>query len=113
MPDSRSKQSAGNLPDGSAFLVGNPTTDRRRYPLAILLSADGQRFDRAWLLRAGGADLQPLRHEGRYKRPGFSYPKSVLWGDYLYVGYATNKEDVELTRVAAETLTRRSETQPQ
>jgi hypothetical protein len=107
VPDSRSKQSAGNLPDGSAFLVGNPTTDRRRYPLAILLSADGRRFDRAWLLRAGGADLQPLRHEGRYKRPGFSYPKSVLWGDYLYVGYATNKEDLELTRVAVEALIRR------
>ena len=57
-----------------------------------------QAFDRAWLLR-GAADLQPLRFEGSYKRPGYHYPKSVIWKDHLYVGYATNKEDVELTRV--------------
>ncbi|MEV4012483.1 exo-alpha-sialidase [Nonomuraea angiospora] len=25
VPDSRSKQSAGNLPDGTAYLVSNPT----------------------------------------------------------------------------------------
>ena len=47
----------------------------------------------------GPSDLQPLRFEGRYKRPGYHYPKSVIWKDHLYVGYATNKEDVELTRV--------------
>jgi len=98
MPDSRAKQSAGNLPDGTAFLVNAPRTDRLRMPLAITLSRDGKVFDRAWLLR-GPADLQPLRFEGLYKRPGYHYPKSVIWKDHLYVGYATNKEDVELTRV--------------
>ena len=67
-------------------------------PLAITLSRDGRLFDRAWVLR-GAADLQPLRFEGLYKRPGYHYPKSVIWKDHLYVGYATNKEDVELTRV--------------
>jgi hypothetical protein len=104
VPDSRSKQSAGNLPDGSAFLVGNPTGNRNRFPLVILLSADGWVFDRAYLLRSGGADLQPPRFEGRYKRPGYSYPKSVLWRGFLYVGYATNKEDVQLTRVPLKQL---------
>jgi len=104
VPDSRSKQSAGNLPDGTAYLVGNPTDDRERFPLAILLSRDGTTFDRAWLLRSGGADLQPRRFEGQYKRAGFSYPKSVLWGEHLYVAYATNKEDVELTRVPVASL---------
>jgi hypothetical protein len=28
----------------------------------------------------------------------------VLWRDHLYVGYATNKEDVELTRVPLASL---------
>ena len=98
-PDSRSKQSAGNFPDGTAYMVFNPTGNRNRYPLAIALSADGRAFDRAFLLRKGGDGLQPRRFEGRYKREGFSYPKSVAWNDYLYVAYATNKEDIELTRV--------------
>ena len=57
VPDSRSKQSAGNLPDGTAFIVSNPTDDRSRFPLVILLSDDGQLFDRAWLLRSGGDDM--------------------------------------------------------
>lgn len=104
VPDSRSKQSAGNLPDGTAYMVFNPTGNKNRYPLALALSPDGQNFDRAFLLRAGGADLQPRRFDGRYKREGFSYPKSVVWSGYLYVAYATNKEDVQLTRVPLASL---------
>lgn len=104
VPDSRSKQSAGNLPDGTSFIVSNPADDRSRFPLAILLSRDGKRFDRAFLLRSGGNDLQPQRYEGRFKRVGYSYPKSVLWNDWLYVSYATNKEDAELTRVPVDAL---------
>ncbi|HYJ40181.1 MAG TPA: sialidase family protein [Steroidobacteraceae bacterium] len=105
MPDSRAKQSAGNLPDGTAFLVNAPRADRVRIPLAITLSRDGRIFDRAWTLR-GTADLQPMRYEGLYKRPGYHYPKSVIWKEHLYVGYATNKEDVELTRVPLVSLRR-------
>lgn len=103
MPDSRSKQSAGNLPDGTAFLVNAPNSDRVRIPLAITLSADGRCFDRAYLLR-GRADLQPLRTQGTYKRPGYSYPKSVIWGDHLYIGYAPNKEDAQLSRIPLSAL---------
>jgi hypothetical protein len=98
MPDSRAKQSAGNLPDGTAYLVNAPRTSRSRIPLAITLSRDGRIFDRSFLLR-GTPDLQPLRYPGQYKRAGYHYPKSVIWKDHLYVAYATNKEDVELTRV--------------
>jgi len=98
-PDSRAKQSAGNLPDGTAFMVNNPSGNKNRFPLVITLSSDGFLFDRAYLLRSGGDDLQPMRYQGKYKRAGYSYPKSVIWGDYLYVSYATNKEDVELTRI--------------
>jgi hypothetical protein len=104
MPDSRSKQSAGNLPDGTAFMVGNPTASGRRFPLAIVLSADGFSFDRAFLLR-GGDQLPAMRYPGRHKRAGFSYPKSVVWNGWLHVAYATNKEDIEISRVPLDRLT--------
>ena len=99
MRDSRAKQCAGNLPDGGAFIVNNPSGNSDRFPLVITLSRDGFLFDRAYLLRGGGKDLQPMRFSGKHKRKGYSYPKAVIWRDYLYVLYATNKEDVELTRI--------------
>jgi len=105
MPDARAKQSAGNLPDGTAYLVNAPNTDRPRMPLAVTLSNDGRVFDRSFLLRGAG-DLQPLRYEGQYKRPGYHYPKSIVWNGALYVGYATNKEDVQVTRVPLRALER-------
>lgn len=103
MPDSRAKQSAGNLPGGTAFLVNAPNADRIRIPLAVTLSSDGRCFDRSFLLRGKG-DLQPLRAAGTYKRPGYSYPKSTIWKGHLYVGYAANKEDAQLTRVPLASL---------
>lgn len=103
-PDSRAKQSAGNLPNGTAFMVNNPSGNKARIPLVITLSKDGFVFDRAFLVRSGGKDLQPQRFPGKYKRAGYSHPKSVLWGDFLYIGYATNKEDVELTRIPIDVL---------
>ncbi len=102
--DSRAKQSAGNLPDGTAFIVNNPSGTRNRFPLVLTVSSDGFVFDRAYLLRSGGDDMQSMRYQGRYKRPGFSYPKSVVWGSHLFVGYATNKEDVEITRIPIDCL---------
>jgi hypothetical protein len=92
------------LPDGSAYLVGNPVTNRSRYPLVVTVSKDGRLFDRAWWLRAGGRDMQALKYPGRYKRPGYSYPKSAVIDDWLYVAYATNKEDIEITRVPVTSL---------
>jgi len=103
-PDSRAKQSAGNLPDGTAYMVNNPSGNKNRFPLAITLSQDGFHFNKSFLMRSGGEDLQPLRYQGKFKRIGYSYPKSVVWGDYLYVSYATNKEDVELTRIPINSL---------
>lgn len=111
MPDARSKQSAGNLPDGTAYLVNVPNGGRERIPLALTLSGDGRCFNRALLLR-GEADLQPLRYPGRYKRAGYHYPKSTVWKDHLYVGYTTNKEDVQLTRVPLAALASPSQIRP-
>ncbi|WP_205827989.1 exo-alpha-sialidase [Microbulbifer sp. SH-1] len=104
LPDSRAKQSAGNLPDGTAYLVNNPSGSKNREPLAITLSGDGEMFDQAFLLRAGGAQLADPRYDGLYKRRGFSYPKSFVWKNHLYVAYGENKEDIVVTRVPLASL---------
>lgn len=98
MPDSRAKQSAGNLPDGSVYLVSNPVTNKTRIPLSITLSSDGKVFDRAYNLRTQG-ELPDRVYEGQYKSIGYHYPKTMRYGDYLYVSYSTNKELVEYTRI--------------
>lgn len=104
MPDSRAKQSAGNLPGGTAYIVNNPSGSKTREPLTITLSDDGALFDRAYLLRAGGDKLEGPRYTGLYKRKGFSYPKSYVWKDHLYVAYGENKEDIVITRIPLASL---------
>ena len=111
MLDSNSMQSAGNLPDGTAYNINIPRAGRSRTPLVVSLSQDGWIFDKAYLLRSE-KDMQPRRYQGRAKGPGYSYPSSVVWGDYLYVGYTTNKEDVEITRVPLENLQYRADSSP-
>ncbi len=97
-PDSRSKQSAGNLPDGTAYIVNAPNAGKLRMPLALSIAADGRCFNRAWLI-AAATDLQPLMHEGRYKRAGYHYPKSTIWNGKLVVAFTANKEDVMLASI--------------
>lgn len=99
MPDSRAKQSAGNLPDGTAYLINNPSSSKERIPLVLTLSKNGQWFDQAFLLR-GKNDLSPMRYQGKYKRIGYSYPKSVIWNNQLWISYAENKEDIVVTQVS-------------
>lgn len=106
MPDSRAKQCAGNLPDGTVFYVNNPgrvtnsSNTTWRVPLALTLSADGITFDRSYLLRSGkDGDYPGRRYEGKAKTLGYSYPKAMVYGGYLYVSYATNKDDAQFTRV--------------
>lgn len=100
--DSRSKQSAGNLPDGRAFMVWNPSESKDRLPLTLAIQ-DGQAWTR-YTIRSL-EDLRPMRHEGLYKRRGYSYPKTLVWKNMLVIGYAENKED------ACVTLVRISDTQ--
>ena len=100
-PDARTKQCAGNLPDGTSFMVSCPVNGKRRWPLVLQLSRDGKVFDKAILLRSGSpSDLPRRRYEGRYKTLGYSYPKAMTYNGNLYVCYSTNKEDVECTTVA-------------
>jgi hypothetical protein len=102
MPDARQKQSAGNLPDGTAFLVNAPSGNKNRWPLVLSLSKDGRVFDRAFLLRAG-PPAEP-RYPGLYKRAGYHYPKSVVWNGALWIGYADAKENAVVTRVPLASL---------
>ncbi len=100
--DSRSKQSAGNLPDGRAFMVWNPSQSKERMPLALAISNGGDSstndgWDR-YIIRTE-EELPERRHDGLYKRRGYSYPKTFVWGDTLLLGYAVNKEDAVVTLV--------------
>lgn len=98
MLDSRSKQSAGNLPDGAVYFASNPIDGKTRWPLVLTLSKKGYNFNRAFVLQKE-SDLPELKFEGRYKRKGFHYPKSMVSDGYLYVAYTVNKEIVKITKV--------------
>lgn len=100
IPDARTKQCAGNLPDGTAYMVSCPVDMKQRWPLVLLLSSDGIVFDRTLLLRSGAAtDLPPRRYEGKAKTLGYNYPKAFVHRDWLYVSYSVNKELVQYTRI--------------
>ena len=100
IPDARTKQCAGNLSDGTSYMVCCPANGKWRWPLVLLLSQDGVRFDKAILLRSGQADdLPPRRYDGRYKTLGFNYPKAFVHNNCLYVSYSVNKEDVQCTMI--------------
>lgn len=112
MPDSRAKQCAGNLPDGTAFIVNNPgrvtnsSNTTWRVPLALTLSADGKTFDRSYLLRSGeSSDYPARRYEGKAKTLGYSYPKALVHDGWLFVSYSTNKDDAQYTRVPVNNIT--------
>lgn len=101
IPDARTKQCAGNLSDGTSYMVCCPANGKWRWPLVLLLSQDGVRFDKAILLRSGQADDLPhRRYEGRYKTLGFNYPKAFVHNNSLYVCYSVNKENVDCTVIS-------------
>jgi len=92
-PDATSKNVAGRLPDGRIFLINNP--GKTRDPLAISLSKDGWLFDNPRLLRS---NAPPLRYPGNAKHSRtFQYPHYYVHGGSLWVIYATNKEDIEIS----------------
>lgn len=108
MLDSKSKQCAGNLPDGTAFIVNNPVQSETRCPLVIHLSADGHTFNKAYIIRDGLARTNdhPIGLQARDASAGsgYCYPKAMVSGDYLYISYSTHKEDVEYTRIKLDAI---------
>ncbi len=102
-PDATARSFAGNLPDGTAFIISNPSTTPstyptigRRTPLTLALSVDGITFDRAYVVRG---ETTPMRFQGKSKLDGWQYPCAAAWGGWLYIAYSINKEDIGVTRV--------------
>ena len=95
-PDSRSKQCAGNLPEGTPFLIGNPGPGKDRAQLIVAMASDGKTFDAAWTLRNTPPER---RFDGKAKTLGYSYPKALVDRDFLYVAYSVNKEEIAVTRL--------------
>jgi hypothetical protein len=105
IPDSPSKTTAGTLPDGTVYIIGNfvhnPGQDAtrkhyKRYPLVIALSPDGKVFDRAYAIRS--APTEP-RFEVGGSSDGYQYPDAVLVENDLWVIYSINKQDIAISRV--------------
>ncbi len=96
--DSRSKQCAGNLPDGTAYIISNPIAAKDRTVLGIAFSQDGEEFCEYQILRSK-EDLSEQKYKGKYKTLGYSYPKSFWHDGSLYVSYSENKEKVIITKI--------------
>ena len=94
--DAVAKARAGNLPDGTAYIISNPGVKAGRAILTIATSADGMLFDRAFIVRS-----EPTRgvYQGMAKGPGYQYPNSLVRNGWLHVIYSVNKEDVMVTRI--------------
>jgi hypothetical protein len=98
-PDAYSRAAAGNLPDGTAYVVNNPGTDRD--PLVLSLADDGLNFDRHILI---ASQAPPMRYKGVAKNPGYQYPRAAVSDEMLFVIYSVNKEDVEVAAIPLEEL---------
>lgn len=85
----------GYLPDGRIFCIYTPE-GRQRLPLSIALSEDGINFNKQYTIRD---EEQTMQYSGIGKGGHYNYPSYCIDGDYMYIGYATQKEGVEVTRI--------------
>jgi hypothetical protein len=100
-PDAYSRSAAGNLPDGTAYIINNPGNGRD--PLVISLSSDGLTFDRHAIICC---DTPPVQFVGVAKGQGFQYPHARINDGMLHVLYSIGKEDMELTSIPLAELER-------
>ncbi len=101
-PDTPSKTFSGQLSSGENYLINNP--EKTRDPLAITFSNDGWTFSNAALLRYKAPEL---RFPGLAKASRtFQYPHALEYNGSLWVIYATNKEDIEISEFTLEDLHR-------
>jgi len=109
LSEATSRAFAGNLPDGTAYIISNPNQNPNpihpsigiRSPLTIALSNDGTVFDKAYVIRS---EPTTRRFEGNHKLAGYQYPAAVVWQGHLYIAYSINKEDVAVARIAMRDL---------
>jgi hypothetical protein len=91
---------AGELPDGSVWLIGN---DYPRVHFYITVSKDGIHFDRTWLLYKARVPIRPgLGKTGHPNGP--QYPQTLLHGDKLMVFYSIGKQRIGMSVVPIDRL---------
>jgi hypothetical protein len=96
-PDAASKNMSGRLSNGWFYLINNPKASgaNARDPLAIAFSRDGWTFSHPWALRK---NAPALRYPGGAKGShSFQYSHAIEHDGKLWVIYATNKEDIEIS----------------
>lgn len=92
--------SAGNLPDGRAYLIANYDYRRNMY---LLLSSDGRTFDTARFVR--GVRMRARKGIGKLNRPsGPAYFRSMIVGRKLWIVYSIAKQEIGLTTIDLESL---------
>lgn len=100
-PDGRAKSHLIRLRDGRYVLVNNPQPGDARIPLALSISTDGLVFSN---IRALCAEPTSARHPNPSKRSGYQYPHLMEHGDFLWVAYSRNQEDIEILRIPLRAL---------
>lgn len=103
MPNNGSKYWLQRMADNRYGLILNPT-NRNRYPLAIMTSADSTHFD--GLLAVHG-ELPDQRFGGYLKNMGPQYVRGIVEGNgtppdaasAFWLTYSVNKEDIWVARV--------------
>ena len=100
IPNCSSRPSAGNLPDGRCFIMTNPVS---RQHLILSLSTNGRTFDKHFLVNK---EKEKMRFGGKYKGGAAAYQHYCFAGNYCFVIYSVNKEDVEIVRFPLRSLDR-------
>jgi hypothetical protein len=103
LPNNASKYWLQRTADGRYALVLNPT-NRNRYPLAVMTSADSAHFDG---LASVFSELPDQRFGGYLKNLGPQYVRGIVEGngtppdsaEAFWLTHSVNKEDIWVTRV--------------
>ncbi len=89
--------------DGRYAIVHNQSaTMRNRFPMAVLVSDDGHRFDHLYSL---SGEVPPKRFQGAHKNPGLQYFRGIVpgngnpTGDQMWIVHSMNKEDLWIARI--------------
>ena len=90
-------------PDGRYAMLYNPTPDNvHRWPLAVVTSDDGIRYDNLLLVNG---KVAVRRYQGGHKDPGMNYVRGIAEGngvapgDAFWVAYSMGKEDLWVSRI--------------
>ena len=92
----------GCLPDGRFFGMTCPSPEGRRTPAVLAVSGDGVVFDKHYIL--GDDKWRPMRIPGFAKGGRYGYPWLHTDGDYGYMIYSIEKEDIGVGRFRLEDL---------